>query len=66
MKITANNETFSLDPGTPLPDFLHSLELNPDLVVVERNEEALTPAEIRQTILEDGDRLEIVQIVAGG
>jgi len=33
---------------------------------VERNGAALTPTEAQQTILADGDRLEIVRIVPGG
>ena len=35
-------------------------------VVVERNGEPLTPSEARESPLADGDRLEIVRIVAGG
>ncbi len=66
MQITANSETFEVDPGTPLPIFLESRSLKVERVVVERNGEALTPGEARQTVLQDGDRLEIVRIVAGG
>ena len=43
-----------------------SLGLKMDRVVVERNGQALTPEEARRTLLADGDRLEIVRIVAGG
>ena len=64
--ITANGKPFTPAAGTRLPDFLNELGFEPGLVVVERNRQALTPAETRQTVLEDGDRLEIVQITAGG
>ena len=49
-----------------MPDFVDSLDLDMDRVVVERNGQALTPEEARRTHLADGDRLEIVRIVAGG
>lgn len=38
----------------------------PECVVVERNSQPLTPSEARHTTLVDGDRLEIVRIVAAG
>lgn len=66
MQITANNEAFDIAPGTVLPDFLSERSLAVERVIVERNGEALTPREARSTVLEAGDRLEIVRIVAGG
>ncbi|MFP4542067.1 MAG: sulfur carrier protein ThiS [Opitutales bacterium] len=66
MHITANSETFELAPGTTLPAFLEARSLAVERVVVERNGEPLTQKEARATVLEDGDRLEIVRIVAGG
>lgn len=66
MKITANGKDFELAERTSLPDFLQSIGHQVGLVVVERNEEALPPSQAQQTILQEGDRLEIVKIVAGG
>ena len=66
MKITANGQTFELPAGTSLPDFIRARGLAPERVVVERNGEALTPSETLATVLAEGDRLEIVRIVAGG
>lgn len=66
MKIYANDQTFDPSPGTGLAEFLTSLGYTPGQVVVERNGEALTPSEIQRTCLAENDRLEIVQIVAGG
>ncbi len=66
ISITANGKAFTIDPGSSLPDFLASLELTPERVVVERNGQALTPADVRKTQLQDGDSLEIIRIVAGG
>ncbi|MGE9296775.1 MAG: sulfur carrier protein ThiS [Puniceicoccales bacterium] len=64
--ITANGENYSLEPDTSLPDFLTQRGQAPERVVVERNGEPLTQNETKAAMLADGDRLEIVRIVAGG
>ncbi|MBK9138747.1 MAG: sulfur carrier protein ThiS [Verrucomicrobia bacterium] len=54
----------------PLPcsleQFLVAQGLPPRSVVVELNGEALPPSQFKTTPLNQGDRLEIVRIVAGG
>lgn len=66
MEITANGDSFTIEPGTTLRTFVDGRGLALERVVVERNGEPLTPTEARATVLENGDRLEIVRIVAGG
>lgn len=66
ISITANGKGFTIEPESSLPDFLASQKLAPERVVVERNGQALTPADVRKTQLQDGDSLEIIRIVAGG
>lgn len=66
MKIAANGKTFEIATGTKLPAFLEQIGFKAGLVVVERNQEALSPSEAEDTLLQDGDQLEIVKIVAGG
>lgn len=66
MHIIANGESYDLEPGTSLDAFVEARGLALPRVVVERNGEPLTPAEARTATLADGDRLEIVRIVAGG
>ena len=66
MKIFANDSEFEVNSGCSLSDFLESIGYQIGLVVVERNRQALSPSEATNTILEAGDRLEIVKIVAGG
>lgn len=66
MTITANGQKFELAPDTSLPDFLNTIGQQVGLVIVERNEQALSPSEAKSVILADGDSLEIVKIVAGG
>jgi sulfur carrier protein len=66
MRIIANSETYEVADGLTLEEFVRDRSLALERVVVERNGEALTPTEARATVLAEGDRLEIVRIVAGG
>jgi len=66
ISVTANGRSYEVTAGESLDAFLESLGQSPTLVVVERNQQALTPGEARSSILADGDVLEIVRIVAGG
>ncbi len=66
IRIRANGEWFELPFATTLTAFLAQRGQAPGRVVVERNGEALSPAEARSIVLSDCDRLEIVRIVAGG
>ena len=66
MTVTANGELHHLEGPTPLPSFLNKLGLALEHVVVEHNQQALTPGKARTTTLKEGDQLEIVKIVAGG
>lgn len=64
--ITANGQSHAVPAGQTLEAFLASVGQKLKLVVVEKNRQALTPNEARQTVLQNGDVLEIVRIVAGG
>ncbi|RME68830.1 MAG: sulfur carrier protein ThiS [Verrucomicrobia bacterium] len=64
--VTANGREYRIPKNQLLDTFLESVGQKPGLVVVERNGIALTQSEARKTVLEHGDRLEIVRIVAGG
>ena len=46
--------------------FLHAQQLLPRSVVVEHNGDAVSPSDFSRRMLQPGDRLEIVRIVAGG
>lgn len=64
--ITANGNRLAADVPCTIEDFLVAQNLRPRSVVVEHNGQAVAPSEFDQRQLADGDRLEIVQIVAGG
>lgn len=68
IKITVqvNGETHSLTPPVTLPQFLTQINLNPRLIAVEYNGEILHRQYWADTLLQEGDRLEIVTIVGGG
>jgi sulfur carrier protein len=66
MRVTANGAVYEIDPGTTVEGFIRSRRLDPRLVVVEHNGEPLERSRYEATLLEDGDRLELVRAVAGG
>jgi sulfur carrier protein len=64
--IVANGVEAEIQLPCPLEDFLRARGLPPRSVVVELNGEAVPPSQFSERRLGDGDRLEIVRIVAGG
>jgi thiamine biosynthesis protein ThiS len=66
MSIIANGKSVEVKLPCSIEEFLVAQKLLPRSVVVEHNGEAVTPSEFAERILNSGDRLEIVKIVAGG
>jgi thiamine biosynthesis protein ThiS len=66
IEIKANGKPFEIEDNTLLVDFIASIDLAIERVVVEYNKEALTQSEAKQQVLKNGDSLEIIRIVAGG
>jgi sulfur carrier protein len=64
--VIANGVNVAAELPCSLEQFLRSRNLLPRSVVVEHNGEAVAPSEFSRRQLRDGDRLEIVRIVAGG
>lgn len=64
--LTVNGEPQTCSPQTPLPDYLQQIGMNPRLVAVEYNGEILHRQFWDSTLLQAGDRLEVVTIVGGG
>jgi len=64
--VNANGRTYEVATGCTVAEFVRERGLEPRMVVVERNGEPLTPSALLTTRLGDGDRLEIVRVVAGG
>jgi|SRR5271169_6116328 len=71
MKLHINGEegTFAATPeggAFTLAALVESLDMKPDRVAVELNRDIVPRDRWPQTILKDGDRLEIVHFVGGG
>ena len=64
--IIANGRPIPATLPASIEQFLLAQKLLPRSVVVEHNGEAVAPSEFASRTLRAGDRLEIVQIVAGG
>jgi sulfur carrier protein len=64
--ITVNGETRATKPGVTVTDLLRELGLESGRVAIERNLEILPRPQWPETLVEPGDRYEIVQFVGGG
>ncbi|HRJ01227.1 MAG TPA: sulfur carrier protein ThiS [Hyphomonas sp.] len=70
MKIMLNGEPLEIAAGTTVAMLVQRLSQetgrDPRGIAVERNREIVPKSEHAMTVLEDGDRLELVQFVGGG
>jgi sulfur carrier protein len=66
MNIFLNGQEQSIEAGTSLTALVATFAQDPRGVAIERNLEIVSKSAWDATILEDGDRLEIVQFVGGG
>ena len=66
MKVFVNGDEFEIEDGASLSDLVAKLTDDPRGVAIERNREIVPKSLHDQTILQQGDRLEVVQFVGGG
>lgn len=66
ISLDVNGEARVIPTGTTVEELLEILELDPDTVVVELNETILAAEKRAETILANGDSLELIQFVGGG
>ncbi len=66
MRIFLNGESQDVAAGTSVEALVLTLTDDPRGIAIERNLEIVPKAEHGSTLLEDGDRLEVVQFVGGG
>jgi sulfur carrier protein len=64
--VIANGNRLESNVPCSIEEFLVAQNLLPRSVVVEHNGEAVAPSEFPRRQVREGDRLEIVKIVAGG
>ncbi len=66
MLIKVNGESREVDEGTTLRKLIIDLALKPDQVAIELNREVVRRVKWEETILQEGDTVEIVHFVGGG
>jgi sulfur carrier protein len=66
MQISVNGEEMKVSPGFTIGNLLNLLELTPERLAVERNGMVISRKLLTETILEEGDKLEIVKAIGGG
>ena len=67
MPLTVNGERRTVADGTTLGELLRALDLDPRMIVVERNREILRDRDAYDAVaLQPDDVLELVHFVGGG
>jgi sulfur carrier protein len=66
MNLFINGEPRELANAKTIPDLVAALSLQPSMVLVEHNGLALHRSEWPAALLAEGDRIEILQVAAGG
>ena len=66
MTITLNGERFELDSPLSVSALLAQLDLDPRRVAVEHNLNIIRRQTYAETLIDDGDTVEIVNFVGGG
>ena len=66
MRVQINGEQSELREGTTLRELVAQLELAPERLAIERNREVVRRAHWAETVIADGDQIEIVHFVGGG
>jgi len=66
MKLAVNGEEKEMPDGLTVSGLLESLEISVKAVAVEVNREIVPRSQHSETVLNDGDNIEIVTFVQGG
>lgn len=66
MRITLNGEGFELDEPMTVSALLARLDIDPRRVAIEHNLEIIKRRTFDIAVVQDGDRVEIVNAVGGG
>jgi thiamine biosynthesis protein ThiS len=66
MQISLNGEDTDSRGAQNVDDLVQRFELRPETVLIEHNGVALHRREWQQAALAEGDRIEIIRVVAGG
>jgi len=66
MEITVNGEKQKIESQVSVAQLLEELGIDPETVVIERNLDILSHEDHGETLLTEGDSIEIIRMVDGG
>ena len=66
MKVRANGKTMEVAENTSLWGFVLLCKIKPETVIIELNERVIRRNTWTETVLMEGDRIELVTFVGGG
>ena len=66
LRIQVNGESRDADDNSSLQDLIANLNLKAERLAVELNGSVIRRVDWEQTVLHDGDKVEIVHFVGGG
>jgi thiamine biosynthesis protein ThiS len=66
MNVLINGETRQFEESKTITGLVAELSLEPKMVLIEHNGTALHRSEWTACLLSEGDRIEILQVAAGG
>ena len=66
LRLRMNGELREVAQGATVADLVADLGLKPEQVAVERNRQIVRRPDHAETLLEDGDHLEVVTFFGGG
>ncbi len=66
MKCIINGDAFTFDAEQSITQVLHSLELDPERVIVEHNKTLIKQEEYDNHTVREDDQLELLEFVGGG
>ena len=64
--VRLNGKNREIGSGLSVKELIKSLDLNPQLIVVELNREIISKDSLSEIQVLDGDQLELVHFVGGG
>ncbi len=66
MNIQVNGEQKQFEKGTTVFGLIETLNLIPQATVVQRNDDVVMRKNYPDTVLNEGDNIELVRVVGGG
>jgi thiamine biosynthesis protein ThiS len=66
LRIQVNGDSREVEDNQSLIELISNLDLRPEQIAIELNQSVVRRMHWQETVLRDGDRVEIVHFVGGG